>query len=226
MLLHVPAVLTATEVAQFREALERASWIDGRATAGPLSATVKQNDQLQENDPTARRLGALVLAALEHNPTFLSAALPAKIVPPLFNRHAAGQGYGPHVDGSIRPVAGSSVRVRTDLAATLFLSAPDEYDGGELEIGSGAEAQTVKLPAGDLILYRAGTVHQVRPVTRGTRLASFLWVESLVREESRRRLLFELDHSIQSLAAEFPRHRAVVELTSVYHNLIREWGSV
>lgn len=226
MLLHIQNVLDAGQVELFRHELAQAEWIDGRATAGHLSAPVKNNQQLREDHPLALRLGDIVLAALERNAMFMSSALPAKIVPPLFNRYTAGECYGKHIDGSMRPVAGSAVRVRTDLAATLFLSAPQEYDGGELAIEGTFGIQRIKLDAGDMVLYPATSVHQVEPLTRGVRLASFFWIESMVREDERRRMLFALDHSVQTIAAEFPRHSSVAELTSLYHNLMREWGSV
>ena len=226
MLLHIQNVLTAAQVAQFRQELTRVEWIDGRATAGHLSAQVKNNQQIREDHPVARRLGDIILSALERNAMFMSGALPAKVVPPLFNRHTVGESYGWHIDGSIRPVAGSSMRVRTDLAATLFLSDPQEYDGGELAIEDTFGTRRVKLAAGHLVLYPGTSVHQVEPITRGVRFASFFWVESMVREDGRRRMLFELDNTIQSLTAEFPQHSSIVELTSLYHNLMREWGSV
>ena len=226
MLLHIQNVLTAAQVAQFRYELAQVEWVDGRATAGHLSAPVKNNQQIREDHPVARRLGDIILSALERNAMFVSGALPAKIVPPLFNRHTVGESYGRHIDGSIRPVAGSPIRVRTDLAATLFLSAPEEYDGGELAIEDTLGIQRIKFAAGDLVLYPGTTVHQVEPVTRGVRFASFFWVESVVREDGRRRMLFGLDNTIQALTAQFPRHSSIVELTSLYHNLIREWGDV
>jgi PKHD-type hydroxylase len=224
MMLHIPGVLAPDQTAQFRQDLQRADWTDGRATAGHLSAQVKDNQQLREDHPLARRLGEVLLSAVERNAQFMSAALPARIVPPLFNRHAGGQSYGRHIDGSIRPVAGSPVRVRTDLAATLFLSQPADYDGGELVIEGDAGIQRIKLPAGDLILYPATTVHQVTAVTRGERLASFFWIESLVREAGRRRMLFDLDKTIQALTAESASQESVLQLTALYHNLMREWG--
>ncbi|MEO6080868.1 MAG: Fe2+-dependent dioxygenase [Steroidobacteraceae bacterium] len=224
MLLHIHNVLTAAQVAQFRQELSQVEWVDGRATAGHLSVRVKNNQQIREDHPVARLLGDTILSALERNAMFMSGALPAKIVPPLFNRHTTGEGYGRHIDGSIRPIAGSPIRVRTDLAATLFLNAPEEYEGGELAVEDTLGIQRVKLAAGDLVLYPATCVHQVEPVTRGVRLASFFWIESVVREDARRRMLFGLDNAIQSLTAEFPQHPSILELTSLYHNLIREWG--
>jgi PKHD-type hydroxylase len=224
VLLHIEKVLSAAQVAQFRQELAAVDWVDGRATAGHLSATVKHNLQIREDHPVAQRLGDIILGILERNAQFMSGALPAKVVPPLFNRHSPGQSYGRHVDGSIRPVAGSSVRVRTDLAATLFLSEPGDYDGGELAIEDTFGLQRVKLAAGDMVLYPGSSVHQVTPVTRGTRLAAFFWVESMVREDGRRRMLFSLDNTIRSLTVDFPQHPSIVELTALYHNLLREWA--
>ena len=209
-----------------RQELERVEWVDGRATAGHLSAPVKHNEQLREDDPVARRLGDQILAVLERNAPFMSAALPARIVPPLFNRHLPGQSYGRHIDGSIRPVAGTQLRVRTDLSATLFLNHPSEYEGGELAIEDTIGIRHVKLTAGDLMLYPANRIHQVVPVTRGVRFAAFFWVESMVREHHRRQMLFGLDAAIQSLTSASPQPPAILELTALYHDLIREWASV
>lgn len=226
MMLQIDKALTADQVAQCRQALGEIEWVDGRVTAGHLSVSVKHNEQISEDHPVGRRLSHILLDALERNPLFMSGALPAKIVPPLFNRYAEGQSYGSHVDGSVRPVHGSSQRVRTDLAATLFLSDLDEYDGGELVIEDTFGPQRIKLPAGNLVLYPASSVHHVSPVTRGARLASFFWVQSMVREDHRRRLLFDLDSSIQRLRRDVPQHSAVLELTALYHNLMREWADV
>jgi len=226
MLLQIPKALTADQVAQCRQALAASDWVDGRATAGHLSMSVKHNEQIGEDHPVGRRLGIAILDALEQNPLFMSGALPAKIVPPLFNRYSEGQSYGRHIDGSVRPVAGSSQRVRTDVSATLFLSSPDEYDGGELVIEDTFGTQPIKLAAGDLVLYPASSVHHVSPVTRGARLASFFWIQSMVREDHKRRLLFDLDVNIQRLRRDVPQHSAVLGLTAVYHNLLREWADV
>lgn len=198
--------------------------MDGRVTAGHRSEKVKDNLQVPEGHPIARQLGGIVLTALERNPLFLSAALPLKIVPPLFNRYEDGQTYGDHVDGAIRPVAGTPHRVRTDLSATLFISEPDEYDGGELVITDTFGTHRIKLPAGNLILYPGTSLHRVVPVTRGTRLASFFWIESMVREDSQRQLLFDLDTAIQELAATVSESHAVNRLLNVYHNLLRHWA--
>lgn len=226
MLLLIPGALTAEQVAQCRRALDELEWVDGRATAGHLSASVKRNEQISEDHPVGRRLGHMLLDALERNALFMSGALPAKIVPPLFNRYAGGQSYGSHVDGSIRPIHGSSQRVRTDLAATLFLSNLDEYDGGELVIEDTFGPQRIKLPAGSLVLYPASSVHHVAPVTSGARVASFFWIQSMVREDHQRRLLFDLDGDIQRLRRDVPEHSAILGLTALYHNLMREWADV
>lgn len=211
---------------ELRQILAGVDWVDGRATAGHLSAAVKQNGQVDENDPAGRRCGALLLDALERNPTFISGALPSKIVPPLFNRYSAGQSYGRHIDGAIRPIAGTRHRIRTDLAATLFLSEPDEYDGGELIMEDTFGTQQLKLPAGDMVVYPASSIHEVTPITRGSRLASFFWIQSLVREERRRRMLLGLDTTIQSLRLRSSDDSSVLELTALYHNLLREWADI
>src|SRR6476661_6659418 len=193
MLLHIPSLLDAEQVADCRKALESAAWNDGKATAGYLSSRVKDNSQLRENDPVARRLGDMILDALDKNPLFISAALPLKVVPPLFNRYTGGQSYGGHIDGAVRPVAGTPHRVRTDLSATLFLSEPADYDGGELVIEDALGERRVKFPAGDMVLYPGTSVHRVEPVTRGARVAAFFWVQSMVRSDEQRRLLYDMD---------------------------------
>jgi PKHD-type hydroxylase len=226
MLLRIPGVLTAEQVAHCRQLLDRAEWTDGRVTAGHQSVRVKNNAQLPESSPAARELGKLILAALERNPLFISAALPLKVFPPLFNRYEGGQSFGTHVDNAIRQVTGTSHQVRTDLSATLFLANPDEYDGGELTVEDTYGTHTVKLPAGDMILYPASSLHRVQPVTRGARIASFFWIQSMVRDDGERTLLFDLDTAIQRLAAENPDHPAVIQLTGVYHNLLRRWANV
>jgi PKHD-type hydroxylase len=222
MLVHIPKVLDPARLAQCRRALESAEWGDGRMSAGYLSARVKDNAQLPEASPVARQLGQMLLDVLDANQTFLSAALPLKVVPPLFNRYAGGQSYGAHIDGAIRPVSGTPHRVRTDLSATLFLSDPADYDGGELAVGDGGER--VKFPAGDMVLYPGTSIHHVEPVTRGVRLASFFWIESMVREENRRAMLFELDNAVQALGANQSDHPIAVKLAGLYHNLLREWA--
>ena len=227
MLLHIPNVLSADEVAYFRDKLAGAGWADGRLTAGYQSARAKDNAQLPDNDPVARELGGRVLDALGRSPLFFSAVLPRRIFPPLFNRYAGGQSFGFHVDNAIRyerGAHGAQVPVRTDVSTTLFLSAPDEYDGGELVIQDTYGTQRVKLPAGDLVVYPGTSLHEVTPVTRGERLASFFWTQSLVRDAGQRRELFELDRAIQRLTVAAPGDPALVQLTGVYHNLLRRWS--
>jgi PKHD-type hydroxylase len=226
MLLQIPEVLSAEQVAGFRKVLETSNWVDGRITAGHQSARAKDNLQLPEDNEDARRLSDTILRALESNPMFMAAALPLKVFPPLFNRYQDGQSFGNHVDNAIRQVTGTPHRVRTDLSATLFFSNPDEYDGGELVVEDTYGVHSVKLPAGHLILYPASSVHHVRPVTRGARLASFFWIQSMVRDDGERTILFDLDVAIQRLMADVPEHTSVVELTSLYHNLLRRWADV
>jgi PKHD-type hydroxylase len=225
VLARIPDILSSNQLAEVRKALATAEWIDGRVTAGHRSERVKNNLQLPERHPIARQLGTMILTELERNPLFVSSALPLKIVPPLFNRYEGGQHYGDHVDGAIRPVTGTLLRVRTDLSATLFLSSPNDYDGGELVITDSFGTHRVKLPAGDLILYPGTSLHRVEPVTRGVRFASFFWIESMVREDSQRQLLFDLDTAIQRLAATVPEHQAIDPLLNVYHNLLRHWAN-
>lgn len=226
MLLHIPDVLTADQVAQFRAHLDAAPWGDGRVTAGHQSSKAKDNAQLPEDSAEARELGAQVLDALARNSTFFSAALPKRIYPPLFNRYAGGQSFGFHVDNAVRydRSRGGADPIRTDLSATLFLSAPDEYDGGELIIEDTYGTQQVKLPAGHLVLYPGTSLHRVTPVTRGARVASFFWIQSLLREDAQRRLMFDLDVSIRTLTRDMPEHPSLVQLTGVYHNLLRRWA--
>jgi PKHD-type hydroxylase len=226
MLLEVPNLLTAAQVSRFQQALERARWVDGRVTAGHQSARVKNNRQLAEGDSTARKLGQEIVTALERNALFVSAALPSKIFPPLFNRYEAGEAFGNHIDNAIRQLAGTSQRVRTDLAATLFLAPPETYDGGELVIEDTFGVHVVKLPAGHLVLYPASSLHHVRPVTRGARIASFFWIQSMVRDDGQRTVLFDLDFSIQRITRDMPGHESLVQLTGVYHNLLRRWADV
>jgi PKHD-type hydroxylase len=226
MLLHVPEVLTPAEVEEARRLLDSAEWLDGRVTAGHQSARVKDNVQLPEDSPVARQLGGTIVAALQRNALFLSAALPMKVFPPLFNRYAGGQSFGNHVDNAIRQTAATGQRIRTDLSATLFFAQPDEYDGGELVVEDTYGVHTVKLPAGDLILYPSTSLHHVRPVTRGARVASFFWIQSMIREDSARTLLFDLDTAIQRLGGRVPDDAGVVQLTGVYHNLLRRWAEL
>jgi PKHD-type hydroxylase len=224
MLIRIPNVLTPADAAEFCRLLGEADWADGKQTAGYLSQRVKDNEQLREDHPLARRLGRTILDALDTNPLFLSAALPLKMMPPLFNRYAQAQRYGRHIDGAIRPVPGSGHRVRTDLSATLFLSAPGSYDGGELLIEELDGTQTIKLGAGDLVLYSGSTVHRIAPVTTGVRLAAFFWLQSIVRLDDQRALLFKLDNSLQQFGRDHPDHPALVDMMAVYHNLLRLWS--
>lgn len=225
MLLRVEQVLTREEVAHCRERLAAADWVDGRVTAGEQSARAKHNLQIPEESATARELGELILGALGRNPAFVSAALPLRVFPPLFNRYEPGMAFGTHVDNAIR-FAGN-VRFRTDVSATLFLSDPAEYEGGELIVEDAYGEHAVKLPAGDMILYPATSLHRVAPVTRGARWASFLWAQSMVRSDERRTLLWDLDQAIQKLSVKVGQADAeVVSLTGSYHNLLRMWADV
>jgi PKHD-type hydroxylase len=228
MLVHIPTLLNANQLAQFRNQLDAdtAPWVDGRVTAGHQGIHVKQNQQLAEGSPLAVELGNIVLAALERNPLFISAALPNRIYPPMFNRYQDGMHFGSHVDGSIRLLPGSGDKIRTDLSATLFLASPESYDGGELLIEDTYGTQTVKLAAGDMILYPASSLHRVNPVTRGTRLACFFWVQSMVRDDGQRTMLFDLDSTIQQLAVKNADGASRVKLTGIYHNLLRMWSEV
>lgn len=226
MLLHIPGVFSRDELHRIRQALEKAHWLDGKITAGYQSARAKQNLQLAEDDPLAREIAEAMLERLWQNPLFMSAALPHKIFPPLFNCYTGGGNFGFHIDNAVRQVRGSVERVRTDLSSTLFFSDPEEYDGGELVIQDTYGSHRVKLPAGDLVLYPGTSLHKVEPVTRGARYASFFWTQSLVREDSQRTLLFEMDQAIQSLSRDVPDHPALIQLTGNYHNLLRRWGEV
>ena len=226
MLLPIPEVLTSAQVLRARQILDQAEWVDGRVTAGRQSSRAKDNMQLPEGSPAAYELGAMILSALEQNALFVSAALPARVFPPLFNRYQGGQAFGTHVDNAIRQVTGTPHRIRTDLSATLFLAGPEEYDGGELIVEDTYGTHNVKLPAGHAILYPATSLHQVSPVTRGTRLASFFWIQSMVRDDGERTLLFDLDVGIQRLNSDGSGHPAAVQLTGVYHNLLRRWADV
>jgi PKHD-type hydroxylase len=227
MLLHIPEVLNAEQVAHCRARLDGANWSDGRLTAGYQSAKAKDNLQLAESDPVARELGALVLDALSKNSTFFSAVLPRRIYPPLFNCYRGGQSFGFHVDNAVRYDRSSGTRaepVRTDVSATLFLSAPEDYDGGELVIEDTYGSHRVKLPAGHMVIYPGTSLHQVTPVTRGERIASFFWIQSLLRDDGERRLLFEMDVGIRRLTQSVPDHPGLVQLTGAYHNLLRRWA--
>ena len=226
MLIQVPDVLTAEQVAHARRLLDAAEWVDGRVTAGHQSAQAKDNLQIPEGHPVAREVGATILAALGQNPLFITAALPLHVFPPLFNRYSGGQSFGSHVDNSIRTVPGTSHRIRTDLSATLFFSEPAEYDGGELMIEDTYGVHSVKLNAGSLVLYPSTSLHYVKPVTRGARVCSFFWLQSMVRDDGDRTLLFDLDAAIRGLNQSHPGHAAAVQLTGVYHNLLRKWAEV
>ena len=226
MLLAIPDLLTAEQVLQARQLLDSAQWVDGRVTAGHQSSRAKDNLQLAEGHPVANQLGEMILEALGGNALFISAALPQRVFPPLFNRYQGGQSFGTHVDNSIRHITGTPHRIRTDLSATLFFANPDEYDGGELVVEDTYGTHTVKLPAGHMILYPATSLHNVRPITRGTRIASFFWIQSMVRDDAQRALLFDLDMAIQRLNRDLPDHPSAVQFTGVYHNLLRQWAEV
>jgi PKHD-type hydroxylase len=226
LLLPIPEVLNSEELERARRLLDEAEWVDGRVTAGHQSARTKDNLQIPEAHPAARELGELILAGLGRNALFISAALPTKVFPPLFNRYQGGQSFGTHVDNAIRQVSATGHRIRTDLSATLFFSEPDTYDGGELVVEDTYGTHAVKLPAGHLILYPATSLHHVTPVTRGTRTCSFFWVQSMVRDDGARTLLFDLDMGVQRLNQDAPNHPAAVQLTGVYHNLLRRWAEV
>lgn len=228
MLLHVANVLSQEQLRHFRATLQSAQWADGSVTAGYQSTKAKHNRQVAEGDPLASELGTYVLDALGRNPTFFAGALPRRVYPPLFNCYEGGESFGWHVDNAVRydRSRDDAQPVRTDLSATLFLSEPDSYDGGELDIEDTYGTHSVKLPAGDLVLYPGSSLHQVRPVTRGARIASFFWIQSLVRSDMQRRLLFDLDVAIQQLTQKLPDALELVQLTGVYHNLLREWSDV
>ena len=228
MLLHIPHVLDAEQVSRFRRELDAADFADGRATAGFQSAKVKHNGQLTETDPLGTRLGAEVAEALSRNALFFSAALPRHVFPPLFNRYQCGQSFGLHIDNAVRYNRGAQPAqpIRTDLSATLFLCEPDEYDGGELIVEDSYGSHQVKLPAGDLILYPASSLHKVESISRGERIASFFWIQSMVRSDAHRRTLFQLDGAIQKLTLRVPDADELLALTGVYHNLLRDWADV
>lgn len=225
MLLHIPAVFTKDEVARLRSVLDAGPWADGNMTSGHQSAVAKQNRQLPEDCAEAKEVSALVTQALYAHPMFMSAALPHTLFPPLFNRYEGGGTFGLHVDNAIRQRG--NVRIRSDLSATLFLSEPDDYDGGELVIEEMYGEQSVKLPAGDMVLYPSKSLHHVTPVTRGARVSSFMWLQSLIRDDADRESLFRMDVAIQRLNIERgPKDQAVIELTGIYHNLLRRWSEV
>lgn len=224
-MIEIPALLDADGIARLRAIIDAGEWVDGNATSGPQSALAKRNEQLAEDSVAAREGGALVLDALSKAPLFVAASLPAKVFPPLFNRYAGGQAFGTHVDNAIRMKRGTDFRLRSDLSATLFLADPDSYDGGELVVEDSYGMQSVKLPAGHMIVYPASSLHRVEPVTRGTRVACFFWIQSMVRDGAARRHLFELDQAVQALVAEKGQgDRTVIQLTGLYHNLLRRWA--
>jgi PKHD-type hydroxylase len=227
MLIQVPEVLTAAHLKQVRGIIDAAEWIDGNATSGAQAALAKRNRQLPEDSTAAKRAGEIVLDALGRHPLFIAAALPAKVWPPLFNRYAGGDQFGLHVDNAVRLKRGSVERLRSDLSATLFLSDPDSYEGGELTVEDTYGAHAVKLAAGDLILYPASSLHHVTAVTSGERVASFFWIQSMIRSDAQRRVLFDMDVAVQRLVGELGQaHASVVALTGSYHNLLRMWAEV
>jgi PKHD-type hydroxylase len=226
MMLHIPGVLTRDQVADMRRQLDASDWIDGRATVGDQGAKVKQNRQLPETSPLALELGRTILTALAKNPLYFSAVLPLRTIPPLFNSYAGGEHYGAHVDGSMRRIPGSGEWIRTDVSTTVFLCDPEEYDGGELIVTDAYGEHEVKLPAGDAIIYPSTSIHRVEPVTRGARVCSFFWAQSMVRDDMRRSMLLELDQNIQSLRARLGDCPEMVGITGHYHNLLRQWSEV
>lgn len=226
MLLKIPDVLTKMQVTELRAKFENATWIDGKESAGHQSIKVKNNLQLGLNDPLTYEAGMQIIDALEKNPLFVSAALPLKISPPLFNKYQDGGYYGTHIDSAIRQIPNTPHRLRTDLSATLFLSEPNEYEGGELIIEDSYGTYALKLPAGHLVLYESGSLHNVTPVTNGARIASFMWVQSMIRSSQNRILLLDLDTSIQTLTNQGADTSTITQLTGVYHNLLRMWSDV
>lgn len=227
MLVKIESVLSKSEVAHCRSVLEGTQWVDGKITAGAQSALAKHNLQVPEDAPQARALGEIVLRALGRSSGFNSAAVPFRVFPPLFNRYDVGMKFGAHVDNAIRFIGGPNIRVRTDLSATLFLTEPDDYDGGELVIEDTYGTQSIKFAAGDMVLYPATSLHRVEEITRGSRWASFFWIQSMVKDDGGRALLYQLDQSIMKTRAELgDKHEAVLGLTAVYHNLLRKWAEV
>jgi PKHD-type hydroxylase len=226
MLIAIPDLLTAEQIVTARDLLAKAEWIDGKVTAGPQSARAKRNMQVAEGSEVAESLGDMILTALQRNPLFVSAALPLRVFPPLFNRYEGGHAFGHHIDNAIRQISGTGHRIRTDLSATLFLAEPDEYEGGELTVEDTYGVHKVKLPAGDMVLYPSSSLHSVSPVTNGARVASFFWIQSMIRDDGRRTMLFDLDVAIQQLSRDVPAHPSIVQLTGVYHNLLRQWAEM
>lgn len=226
MLLHIPEVLTSAQVQHCRALLDSSQWVDGRISAGYQGATVKNNDQVAERSEVAHQLGDLILAALERHPLFISATLPARVYPPMFNRYSRDQHFGSHVDNAIRLLPGTGAKIRTDISATLFLSNPQEYEGGELLIEDTYGTHTVKLAAGDMVIYPSTSLHRVNAVQSGERIASFFWIQSMVRDDTQRVLLFDMDTAIQRLRQTEGDDRAITQLTGNYHNLLRMWAEV
>lgn len=226
MLITIPDVLKPAQIAQARQLLGTAEWVDGRVTAGHQSAQAKDNQQVPEGHPVAQQLGDMILQALGQSPLFISAALPMKVFPPLFNSYSGGQSFGTHVDNAIRHVKGSSHRVRSDLSATLFLTPPEDYDGGELMVEDTFGVHSVKLPLGHMVLYPSSSLHRVEPIKRGRRVSSFFWIQSMVRSDAQRTLLFDLDNAAQRVNQDMPSNPAAVQLTGIYHNLLRQWAEV
>ena len=226
MLLTIPDVLTAAQVEQARAKLDASDWVDGKVTAGYQAQKVKENQQLPEGHPLAAELGEMVLGGLARSPLFMSASLPLRVFPPMFNRYTGGGRFGTHVDTAIRQLVSTGQRIRTDISATLFLTRPEDYDGGELIVEDTYGAHSVKLPAGHMVLYPATSLHRVEPVTRGARVSSFFWIQSMIRSDGDRAMLFDLDNAIQQLAKDVPGNPAGVQLTGVYHNLLRRWAEM
>lgn len=226
MMLHIPQVLTPEQVRHIRDELARADWVDGKATVGAQGAKVKRNRQLPEYSPVGLKLGEIVLEALRKNPVFFAAALPKKTIPPLFNSYEGGEHYGLHVDGAVRNVPNAGISIRTDVSSTLFLCDPEEYDGGELTVVDTYGTHEVKLPAGDMIVYPSTSLHCVQPVTRGTRICSFFWTQSMIRDDAQRSMLFELDQNISKLREKLGDTEEVLGLTGHYHNLLRRWAEL
>jgi PKHD-type hydroxylase len=224
MLLQIPKVLAADQVARIRSRVDGAKWTDGNVTSGHQSAQAKYNEQLPEDSALAREIGEEIVGALARNSLFFSAALPRQVYPPLFNRYSAGMNFGNHVDGAIRVHPPTGRRIRTDISATLFLTAPEDYDGGELLVEDTYGTHAVKLAAGDMVLYPATSLHRVTPVTRGARVSSFFWIESMVRDDGQRSLLFDMDMAILKVSRDAPGHPSLVSLTGCYHNLLRMWA--
>lgn len=226
MMLRIPSLLTPDEVRDCRQALEQATWQDGRTTAGSLAVKVKSNLQLPIDSPIAARLGHLILDRLGRNPLFLSAALPLRVLPPRFNRYEGGGTYGNHIDNALFVIPGTAIKVRTDVSTTVFFSDPEEYEGGELIVEDTYGSHVARLPAGDAIVYPSTSLHRVEPVTRGARVCSFLWTQSMVRDDWRRTMLFDLDVTIQKLRQQVGDNPEVIALTSHYHNLLRQWAEL